>query len=124
MHPYYSYGEKYGRRFVAQHILDPFSLQTRAWILNIGFSLTFGAMFIKTWRIYKICLNKRRKVRVITSLIVQKDRFPAAEVFFFFPFAGLTIAGKRPLPWVETGRRCSKHMPYDMSADCKDSVAK
>ena len=95
MHLYYSYGEKYGRRFVSQHILDPFSLQTRAWILNIGFSLAFGAMFIKTWRIYKICTNKRLKVRVITSLIVQKDRFPAAEVFFFFPVRWIDHCGKK-----------------------------
>lgn len=38
--------------------------KTRAWILNIGFSLAFGGMFIKTWRIYKICTNKRLKVRL------------------------------------------------------------
>ena len=41
--------------------------QARAWLLNIGFSLAFGAMFIKTWRIYKICTNKRLKVRVSVS---------------------------------------------------------
>nr|XP_058943821.1 gamma-aminobutyric acid type B receptor subunit 2-like [Pocillopora verrucosa]XP_058943822.1 gamma-aminobutyric acid type B receptor subunit 2-like [Pocillopora verrucosa]XP_058943823.1 gamma-aminobutyric acid type B receptor subunit 2-like [Pocillopora verrucosa]XP_058943824.1 gamma-aminobutyric acid type B receptor subunit 2-like [Pocillopora verrucosa]XP_058943825.1 gamma-aminobutyric acid type B receptor subunit 2-like [Pocillopora verrucosa]XP_058943826.1 gamma-aminobutyric acid type B len=38
--------------------------KARAWILNVGFSLAFGAMFIKTWRIYKICTNKRLKVRL------------------------------------------------------------
>ncbi|XP_078368681.1 gamma-aminobutyric acid type B receptor subunit 1-like [Oculina patagonica] len=38
--------------------------KARAWILNIGFSLAFGGMFIKTWRIYKICTNKRLKVRL------------------------------------------------------------
>ncbi|KAM7451763.1 hypothetical protein ABFA07_000778 [Porites harrisoni] len=38
--------------------------KARAWLLNIGFSLAFGAMFIKTWRIYKICTNKRLKVRL------------------------------------------------------------
>ncbi|XP_068724834.1 gamma-aminobutyric acid type B receptor subunit 1-like isoform X2 [Montipora capricornis] len=42
----------------------PLVCKTRAWILNIGFSLAFGAMFIKTWRIYKICTNKRLKVRL------------------------------------------------------------
>ena len=41
--------------------------QARAWLLNVGFSLAFGAMFIKTWRIYKICANKRLKVRVSVS---------------------------------------------------------
>ncbi|XP_068724807.1 gamma-aminobutyric acid type B receptor subunit 1-like [Montipora capricornis] len=42
----------------------PLVCKTRAWILNIGFSLAFGAMFIKTWRIYKIFTNKRLKVRL------------------------------------------------------------
>lgn len=42
----------------------PLICKSRAWILNIGFSLAFGAMFIKTWRIYKICTNKRLKVRL------------------------------------------------------------
>jgi len=42
----------------------PMICKARAWILTIGFSLAFGAMFIKTWRIYKICTNKRLKVRL------------------------------------------------------------
>ncbi|XP_074616594.1 gamma-aminobutyric acid type B receptor subunit 2-like [Acropora palmata] len=42
----------------------PLICKSRTWILNIGFSLAFGAMFIKTWRIYKICTNKRLKVRL------------------------------------------------------------
>ncbi|CAH3015605.1 unnamed protein product, partial [Porites evermanni] len=36
--------------------------KARAWLLNIGFSLAFGAMFIKTWRVYKIYKNIRMRV--------------------------------------------------------------
>ncbi|XP_073232832.1 gamma-aminobutyric acid type B receptor subunit 2-like [Porites lutea] len=36
--------------------------KARAWLLNIGFSLAFGAMFIKTWRVYKIYTNIRMRV--------------------------------------------------------------
>ena len=41
--------------------------QARAWLLNIGFSLAFGAMFIKTWRVYKIYTNIRMQVGVSVS---------------------------------------------------------
>ena len=41
--------------------------QARAWLLDIGFSLAFGAMFIKTWRVYKIYTNKHMKVGVSVS---------------------------------------------------------
>ncbi|EDO41841.1 predicted protein [Nematostella vectensis] len=45
---------------------DDFSIvcKARAWTLSIGFSCAFGAMFIKTWRIYKICTNKKLKVKL------------------------------------------------------------
>ncbi|XP_068708360.1 gamma-aminobutyric acid type B receptor subunit 1-like [Montipora foliosa] len=35
--------------------------KVEAWILNIGFSLAFGSMFTKTWRVYKIYTNKSCK---------------------------------------------------------------
>ena len=41
--------------------------QARAWLLNIGFSLAFGAMFIKTWRVYKIYTNIHMRVGVSVS---------------------------------------------------------
>ncbi|KAL9978487.1 hypothetical protein ACROYT_G016009 [Oculina patagonica] len=50
------------RDFKAPETTMPSICKARAWILNIGFSLAFGGMFIKTWRIYKICTNKRLKV--------------------------------------------------------------
>ncbi|XP_077984666.1 gamma-aminobutyric acid type B receptor subunit 2-like [Glandiceps talaboti] len=39
--------------------------QIRVWILAIGFTLSFGAMFSKTWRVYTIFTNKTLQKRVI-----------------------------------------------------------
>ncbi|XP_071506418.1 gamma-aminobutyric acid type B receptor subunit 2-like [Diadema antillarum] len=39
--------------------------QARTWIFAIGFTLSFGAMFSKTWRVYSIFTNKKLQKRVI-----------------------------------------------------------
>nr|XP_006824877.1 PREDICTED: gamma-aminobutyric acid type B receptor subunit 2-like [Saccoglossus kowalevskii] len=39
--------------------------QIRMWILAFGFTLSFGAMFSKTWRVYTIFTNKTLQKRVI-----------------------------------------------------------
>ncbi|XP_054755392.2 gamma-aminobutyric acid type B receptor subunit 2-like [Lytechinus pictus] len=39
--------------------------QARTWIFSIGFTLSFGAMFSKTWRVYSIFTNKKLQKRVI-----------------------------------------------------------
>ena len=47
--------------------------QMRQVLLTVGFTMSFGAMFSKTWRVYKIFCNKKleRVVRdcVITSYL-------------------------------------------------------
>ncbi|CAH3045569.1 unnamed protein product, partial [Porites lobata] len=46
--------------------------KARAWLLNIGFSLAFGAMFIKTWRVYKIYTNiSLRLFNLLTSKMFE-----------------------------------------------------
>ena len=50
-------------------------LQSRIWILSIGFSLAFGAMFIKTWRVYKLFTNKQFKVHVSTVLVIKSTHY-------------------------------------------------
>ena len=35
------------------------SFQCYNWTLSLGFSLAFGAMFSKTWRVHKIFTNKK-----------------------------------------------------------------
>ncbi|XP_038057134.1 gamma-aminobutyric acid type B receptor subunit 2-like [Patiria miniata] len=39
--------------------------QVRAWLFGISFTLSFGAMFSKTWRVYSIFTNKKLQKRVI-----------------------------------------------------------
>ena len=38
------------------------------WLFNLGFFLTFGPLFAKTWRIYKIFMRKEMTVIRITDL--------------------------------------------------------
>lgn len=38
--------------------------QSRAWTLSLGFSLAYGAMFSKTWRVHLIFTNKKLKRKV------------------------------------------------------------
>lgn len=39
--------------------------QTRPWLLAIGFTLSFGSLFSKTWRVHRIYHNKH-KMRVVS----------------------------------------------------------
>lgn len=47
---------------------------SRAWTLSLGFSLAYGAMFSKTWRVHLIFTNKKLKRKVV------KDRHLFAVV--------------------------------------------
>ena len=40
--------------------------QISAWTLTTGFTLSFGALFSKTWRVYKIFLASRCNERVVS----------------------------------------------------------
>ena len=41
-------------------------LQSRSWVLSIGFTLAFGAMFSKTWRVHSIFTNIKLHKKVMT----------------------------------------------------------
>ena len=45
--------------------LSELFFQSRAWTLSLGFSLAYGAMFSKTWRVHLIFTNKKLKRKVI-----------------------------------------------------------
>ncbi|XP_006813975.1 gamma-aminobutyric acid type B receptor subunit 2-like [Saccoglossus kowalevskii] len=51
------------------HEIDDLSFEivcsARAWLLAIGFTLSFGAMFSKTWRVHSIFTNIKMKKKVI-----------------------------------------------------------
>ena len=54
----------------------PYICTARAWILMWGFTLSFGSMFSKTWRVHSIFtnvqLNKKVRVQILTSKIHAK----------------------------------------------------
>ena len=41
-----------------------FCFQARAWVLAVGFTLAFGAMFGKTWRVHAIFTNIKLNKKV------------------------------------------------------------
>lgn len=39
-------------------------LQLRLWVLTLGFTLSFGALFAKTWQVYRVYTNSELKKKV------------------------------------------------------------
>lgn len=65
----------------------PFFCNVRLWLLTIGFTLAFGALFAKTWRIYVIFRNPWKKKRPYKDYIL----FCMVAVFLFFDLLLLTL---------------------------------
>lgn len=50
--------------------------QTRAWMLSTGFTLAYGAMFSKVWRVHRFTTKQKQDPKVkITSLQFNSIRF-------------------------------------------------
>ena len=45
------------------------SFQARSWVLSVGFTLSFGAMFSKTWRVHAIFTNIKLNRKVVQCLV-------------------------------------------------------
>lgn len=65
----------------------PFFCNIRLWLLTIGFTLAFGALFAKTWRIYVIFRNPWKKKRPYKDYIL----FFMVAVFLFFDLIILSL---------------------------------
>lgn len=42
----------------------PYVCQGRAWLLTIGFTLGYGAMFSKVWRVHRLATKTKNTVKV------------------------------------------------------------
>ncbi|XP_070537750.1 gamma-aminobutyric acid type B receptor subunit 2-like [Ptychodera flava] len=58
----------------------------RIWIVSFGFTLTFGSLFTKTWRVHYIFFNKKLEKRVVKD----KHLFGMIGVLLLFDIAILT----------------------------------
>lgn len=60
-----------------------FDAQARAWVLMSGFTLAFGAMFSKTWRVHAIFTNIKlnKKVRPTQLLFIALARLLCPQIF-------------------------------------------
>lgn len=56
-------------RFVSPEVY-PAICQSRAWLLSTGFTLSFGAMFSKVWRVHRLTTKAKSdpKVRMVRFL--------------------------------------------------------
>lgn len=57
-------------RFVSQYAY-PSICQARAWLLTTGFSLAYGAMFSKVWRVHRLTTKAKNDPKVSTSSIAD-----------------------------------------------------
>lgn len=51
----------------------PTICQARSWLLSIGFTLAYGAMFSKVWRVHRLTTKAKSdpKVRMVINLITN-----------------------------------------------------
>ncbi|CAH1971064.1 unnamed protein product [Acanthoscelides obtectus] len=49
--------------------------QARAWLLTTGFTLSFGAMFSKVWRVHRLTTKAKSDPKVRTITITKKTKF-------------------------------------------------
>ena len=57
-------------------------LQLRLWVLTLGFTLSFGALFAKTWQVYRVYTNSELKKKV------QKNT--CEECYFLWRLSNVT----------------------------------
>lgn len=62
-------------------------LQARLWLLTFGFTLSFGALFAKTWQVYRIYTNPKLKneVNCFVCLFVFLDYMICLPLCSFLP---------------------------------------
>ena len=72
----------------------PYICTARAWILMAGFTLAFGSMFSKTWRVHSIFTNVKlnKKVRnTATAPYIAIGIFPFSAEYIFHHFSPPTL---------------------------------
>jgi len=55
----------YPSSVISKRMITLYMLQLRSFVFSLGFTITFGALFSKTWRVYRIFTNKKLLKRVI-----------------------------------------------------------
>ena len=56
-------------RDVPQTAIERYEIMctVRLWLLTIGFTLSFGALFAKTWQVYRVYTNPKLKEQVLCT---------------------------------------------------------
>lgn len=61
----------------------PAICQTRTWLLTLGFTLSYGAMFSKVWRVHRLTTKVKSdpKARVVKDFFI--DNASEIRIIFF-----------------------------------------
>ena len=62
----------------------PYICTAQAWVLMSGFTLSFGSMFSKTWRVHSIFTNVQLNKKVMPYMFFN-------EIFYLLSFALYTL---------------------------------
>lgn len=86
-------------RLVAPEIY-PFVCQARAWFLSIGFTLGYGAMFSKVWRVHRLTTKTKNNIKVNANRtdVVQPSKYACLR-WWLLHSARLRCLQKKIQPW-------------------------
>ena len=60
-------------RFISEDQF-PYICAARAWVLSLGFSLSYGSMFSKIWRVHRLTTKTKTESKVSHVLLTNDDR--------------------------------------------------
>ncbi|XP_068750673.1 gamma-aminobutyric acid type B receptor subunit 2-like isoform X2 [Montipora capricornis] len=101
-----------GRNFVGPGSEVIIGCRFSSWVACIGFTLGFGGMFLKTWRVHKIFVNRTKKV-------VISDYHLLAMLALFISIDLLIIVIREVIDPQKVTQRFTGNEEYDSSKDTK-----
>lgn len=92
----------------------PYICTTRAWLLMAGFSLAFGAMFSKTWRVHSIFTD----VKLNKKVIKDYQLFMVVGVLLAIDLA-IMLTWQIADPFYRDTKQMEPYVSYDSYDLCK-----
>lgn len=89
---------------IIKHGIEWNGLQARAWVLMSGFTLAFGAMFSKTWRVHAIFTNIKLNKKVsLNSCLLSDHVHQRSQRWMLLPKKiPSTVSGRSSTPFTTT----------------------
>lgn len=96
----------------------PYICTARAWLLMAGFSLAFGSMFSKTWRVHSIFTDVKlnKKVSTLNGQGMSYLRIAMLDIYTYVSCTTskaaytLSTSRQRPVKYIESNARICKFL--------------